>query len=64
MSRYICIVKTPDKHLRYHVNDLIKFTSFLDVEHSTWKYFNVYDSKTQDQVANYTINQRPGKRTI
>ena len=64
MDKYVCIVKTPDKHLKYHVTDLIKFTSFLDLNYPTWKFFNVYDSKTKDQIANFTINQRPTKRRL
>lgn len=64
MDKYVCIVKTLDNHLKYHVTDLIKFTSFLDSNFPTWKYFNVYDSKTKDQIANFTINKRPTSRRI
>ena len=64
MDKYIIIVKTTEKHLKYHVTDLIKFTSFLDTKFPTWKFFNVYDSKTQEQIANFTINQRPTKRRV
>lgn len=64
MSKYVCIVKTSDKHLKYHVHDLMKFTAFLDANHKTWKYFNVYDKQTRSQVANYTINNKPTTRQI
>ena len=64
MDKYVCIVKTTEKHLRYHVTDLIKFTSFLDLKHPSWKYFTVFDYKTQEQIGNFTINQRPTKRRV
>ena len=64
MDKYVCIVKTTEKHLRYHVTDLIKFTSFLDLKHPSWKYFNVYDYKTKDQIGNFTINNKPTSRRI
>jgi hypothetical protein len=63
MDKYVCIVKTPDKHLKYHVNDLIKFTSYLDSKYD-WKYFNVYDKKTRQQIGNFTINNKPTSRRI
>ena len=64
MSIYVCIVKTSEKHLKYHVNDLIKFTAFLDANFKTWQWFNVYDYKTKDQIGNFTINNRPTTRKI
>lgn len=64
MDKYVCIVKTTDKHLKYHVTDLIKFTSFLDSNFTDWKYFNVYDLKTKDQIGNFTINNKPTSRRI
>lgn len=64
MSKYVCIVKTSQSHLKYHVNDLLKFTAFLDDKHRDWKFYNVYDKKTREQIASFTINNRPVKRHI
>jgi hypothetical protein len=64
MSIYVCIVKTSEKHLKYHVNDLIKFTAFLDANFKTWKYYNVYDYKTKQQVGSFTINNKPTSKKI
>lgn len=64
MDKYVCIVKTTEKHLKFYVSDLIKFTSYLDTNFSTWKYFNVYDHKTRQQIGNFTINNKPTSRRI
>ena len=64
MDKYVCIVKTSEKHIKCYVTDLIKFTLYLDKNFTTWKYFNVFDKKTRQQIANFTINQRPTKRRI
>jgi len=47
-----------DKFLKYHVRNLIKFVQFLDEKHSGWKWFNVY-AKSGEQLASYTVNNRP-----
>lgn len=66
--KYRCIVKVinseGDQFLKYRVNDLIKFCKFLDVKFPEWKWFNVYDKKTGDQIGNFTINNRPKHRFI
>lgn len=64
MVQYVCIVKTPEKHLKYHVIDLLKFTLFLDKNYPNWKWFNVYDKRTREKLASFTINDRPTKRKI
>lgn len=68
MDKYICIVKVSDttgteKFLKYHVTDLINFTVYLDKNYK-WYYFNVYDKKNRDQIANYTINNKPNTRRV
>jgi len=68
IKKYICIVKVGEaRFLRYHVNDLIRFTEFLDKQFSDWRWFNVYsNSKVQkrSQVASFTRNRRPDKRFV
>lgn len=64
-KEYRCIVKVGnDKFLRYHVNNLLKFTAFLDREWPEWRWFNVYGKKEREQVASFTKNNRPLKSTV
>ena len=59
-KKYRVIVKVGDsKFLKYHVNNLLKFTSFLDAEFPNWRFFNVFDYDTREQIANYTRNNKP-----
>ncbi len=66
--KYRCIVKLVsadgDRFLKYRTNDLLKFCKFLDVKFPEWKWFNVYDKKTGDQIGSFTINNRPKNRFI
>ncbi len=66
--KYKCIVKVinseGDQFLKYRVNDLMKFCKFLDFNFPNWKWFNVYDKKTGDQIGSFTINNRPKQRFI
>jgi hypothetical protein len=60
---YIVIVKADNTNfLKYHVNDLMKFTKYLDINYPSWRFFNVYDKKTGDQIKNYTNKNRPTAR--
>ena len=64
-KKYTCIVKTgPKKFVKYRLNDLIKFTTFLDLNWSDWRWFNVFDNRTRVQVANFTKKHRPAWRRI
>ena len=64
-KKYTCIVKignNPDnsaKCLKYRLNDLLKFTSFLDRKYPEWKWMNVYSKETRKQLMNFTKNRRP-----
>lgn len=64
-KKYIVIAKVgnnPDgtaQAIRHHVNDLIRYTAFLDRAFPGWRWFNVYDSKKRVQIANYTTKDRP-----
>lgn len=56
----IAIVKiSQTQFLKYHVRNLIKFTQFLDQTYPGWRWFNVYDKKTKNQLGNFTTKQRP-----
>ncbi len=51
-----------EKFVKYKVNDLRKFASFLDGRFPDWRYFNVYRyTKNSDgeKLASFTKNRRP-----
>jgi hypothetical protein len=53
--------------VKYRVNDLIKFTRFLDEEWMDWKWFNVYLNTGVNkggQIVSYTKNKRPESRFV
>lgn len=68
IKKFICIVKINDqKFLRYHVNDLLKFTLFLDGKFPDWRWFNVYAYEGNNkslQIGNFTRNDKPSHRHI
>jgi len=48
--------------IKQNVNDLLRYTQFLDKEFPDWKYFNVYEYTKEGngrQVANFTKYNRP-----
>ena len=48
--------------VKYRVNDLIRFTNFLDNKWPDWKWFNVYSDSGINkwvQLTNFTKNKRP-----
>lgn len=55
----ICIVKVGGTPMgggafkKWHVNNIQKFIKFLNKDHPTWRYFNVYDNKTKTQVGSF-----------
>lgn len=58
--KYVCIVKVSDTDfVKYHVRNLINFSKFLDSKYPEWRWFNVFNAKTREQLANYTKNKRP-----
>jgi hypothetical protein len=72
-KRYKVIVKIGNKPdgsahcLKYRVDDLKKFTAFLDQKWSQWRWFNVYSNANMDkgqQLASFTKFKRPEKRFV
>lgn len=64
-KKYKVIAKVDkEKFVKYNVNNLLKFTEFLDNNFSGWRWFNVYDKKTKKQLGNYTNKHRPSTRYI
>lgn len=68
VKKYVCIAKVgnnPDrtaKCIRHNLNDLLKYTSFLDTSFSSWTWFNVYSKKSRVQVGSFTKFKRPMTR--
>ncbi|MGF7230004.1 hypothetical protein [Arachidicoccus sp.] len=59
-KKYICIVKVNEtKFVRYHVNNLISFVSFLDKRFAGWRWMNVFDYRTKQQLGSFSKNNRP-----
>lgn len=53
--------------VKYRVNDLLRFTQFLDKKWSEWKWFNVYsnlDINKGKQLTNFTKNNKPKTRFV
>jgi len=48
---------------KWHVNDLLKFTAFLDKNHPNWKWFNVFDMEG-NQIGNFTCRNKPMTKHI
>lgn len=60
MKKYTCIAKVgPEKFVKYRLNNLKDFTAFLDRKWPDWRFFNVYDKQTKEQLANFTKTNRP-----
>lgn len=68
MKKYRAIAKTGDnpdgsaRCVRYCVNNLVKFAEFLDREHPTWRWVNVYEYRKDAQgrqLGSFTRNNRP-----
>ena len=53
-STYSCIVFFPyEKPKKWFADKLDGFVAFLNKEHSTWEYINVYDAKTKWYLTRY-----------
>ncbi len=64
-NKYTCIVKVGNNtFLKYRLSDLLSFVKFLDQNHSEWRYFNVFDKLTKEQIASFTKNNRPTSKHI
>ena len=63
MKKYKVIAKVgSDDFVKYNVNNLKKFASFLDKSFPNWRWFNVYEYKKDgkgQQLGNFTKNNRP-----
>ncbi len=62
--KYKCGVKINELLQYWHTDNLLSFVSFLDKQHSSWKWFNVYNTKTGVQLSSFTKYKRPTNSTI
>lgn len=67
-KKYSVIAKVGNnKFVKYNVNNLLLFTSFLDREFPDWRWFNVYCKGTEgvgQQLASFTSKSRPMSRYL
>ena len=72
-KKYIAIVKIRNnkngsaKCVKYRFDNLLKFTEFLDIKWSEWKWYNVFSNRGNNekaQIANYTNRQKPTKSYV
>lgn len=72
-KKYKAIVKiknNPDGTaycVKYRFDDLLKFTKFLNLSWSEWKWFNVFSNKNENknqQLESFTKNNKPISKFI
>lgn len=72
-KRYVCICKVgnnPDgsaRCIKHRLDNLLSYVKFLDREHPTWRWFNVYanrGSNKGEQLGSFTVNRRPESKKI
>jgi len=72
-KRYVCICKVgnnPDgtaKCIKHRLDDLMSYAAYLDREHPTWTWFNVYANRGAnkgEQLTSFTRNSRPRSKRI
>jgi len=60
IKKYKVIVKVGNnKFLKYSVNNLLTFTKFLDKNYYDWRWFNVFDYYSKNQLGSFTKYNRP-----
>ena len=61
-----CIVKiNSNQFVKYeYVNNLKLFTIFIDKKFPDWRYFNVFNRETKQQIGSFTKNNKPQKAII
>lgn len=53
-----------DKTLTYRSSDLLNFTRFLNKSYPEWRFFNVYDKESGQQLASFTKNKQPQTKRL
>lgn len=55
---------SPDRFVKYNVQDLVSFARYLDRSFPDWRWMNVYDKNTGNQVCSFTRNHRPTTKHV
>jgi hypothetical protein len=69
-KKYFVECKTGDREngspvmRTWYVNNLLKFTDFLDKQFPDWRYFNVMDKDTRIRIESFTKYRRPSSRQV
>lgn len=64
-KKYTIIAKVGnEKFVKYRCSDLLSLVRFLDKSWPDWRWFNVFDKRTKEQIANFTTKNRPQTKTI
>ena len=55
------IVKTGQDHfIKYrNISNIKSLIKYLDKKYKDWRYINLYDKETKEQICSYTKNNRP-----
>jgi hypothetical protein len=62
IKKYKIIAKISDNDfVKYHSQNINSFIQFLDKKFPDWRWGNVYDAKTGEQISSFTRNKRPYK---
>ena len=65
VQKYQIIAKVGrDDFKKWNASNLLTLTNFLDKKYPSWRWFNVYDKKTKNQLANYTNKKRPTTKSV
>lgn len=63
--KYTCNVKVEaERFVKYRTSDLIQFAHFLDTKYPDWRWFNVFNKTTKQQIANFTRSNRPTTKHV
>ncbi len=47
-----------------YVADLASFAKFLSRDHSTWKYFNIYEKGTKKYLKRFCVSSSPAHSAL
>lgn len=51
--------------LKYRgVSDLLKFTTFIDEKHNGFRFMNVFDPTTKEQITSFTKGNPPTQKKV
>ena len=58
-KKYAVITKVDNTNfVKYRCTNLISYQTFIDKKFPNWRYTNVYDKKTREQLFSFTSKDR------